>query len=89
MAYHKTRKIDDVMPARYCQYDAEWIYKQLAYCRDLLERVKVCEAYSKVYAQAFDDETKEMKKTGTARRTANTRLRIYVRKKSQIFCYNT
>jgi hypothetical protein len=73
------------MPLNYFSHDEQWINSQLAYCVDVVERTKVCQAYSKVYLQAHDAEPHEVRKDGKARYAANSRLREYVAKKFRVF----
>ena len=44
------------------------------------EKNKAWEGYQKVYKKAFDFEPVDHKKENFARRTANTKLRLYVAK---------
>ena len=85
MAYDKPEKITEPMPSKHYEHDAQWINKMLNYCYDMRERLKVCEAYSKVFSDNFDTSIVEHKRFNVARKAANTRLRIYINKKFKIF----
>lgn len=85
MAYNKPQQITDPMPRRHHQDDAQWINTKLASCADMKERFLVCEAYTKVYSEAFDAEKSEHKSSNAARKCANERLRIFIAKKSRVF----
>lgn len=79
MAYGKP-KITGTMPYRYCADDAQWIDAQLSMFGAGM-RAQVAMAYAKAYVEAEDLEPTEQKKTGVARRAANTRLRKFINKK--------
>lgn len=85
MAYTKPQEITGAMPERCHKEDRQWINEKLLYCDAPLERIKVCEAYSKVYSSAFNNEVTEHRKSNAARKAANSRLREYVAKKFRVF----
>ena len=85
MAYAKPKQITGTMPKLAFEHDLQWIFEQLQRCDNAVERRKVCDAYDRVYQDAFDSEAVERKKTGIARRTANLRLLRYIRKKYRVF----
>ena len=58
--------------------DTKWIAEQLGYLNDI-DREKVCDAYSKVFREA------EAEKEGSGRFTANTRLRLFIKKRFAVF----
>ncbi len=82
MAYQKT-KIGLLPHARYVA-DVEWINNQLGYLNEE-EREKVCTAYSNVFREAVNNEPEEHKQTNAGRFAANTRLRIFIKKRFAVF----
>lgn len=72
------------MPAHYHEQDGERIAALLSGL-NAIERVKVCAAYAKVYQETHDAEPLEHKRANKARFAANTRLRIYINKKFNVF----
>ena len=84
MVYQK-QKITLPMPAHYHPHDASWIDQRLAYCTDIKERLKVCQAYSDVYQAEHEKEPHKVRKDGKARRAANARLRLFIQKKFRVF----
>ncbi len=68
-----------VMPAEYCQADAEWIQGQMLQLRPSM-RNKVAVLYAEVYQAAFDAEPVSYRRENKARHEANTRLRVYVQR---------
>ena len=82
MAFQK-QQVGLLPGARYVA-DTEWISEQLGYLSEI-EREKICEAYSKVFRQAVLNENVEHKKTNAGRFAANTRLRIFIKKRFAVF----
>lgn len=72
------RKIRAVMPERYHKHDERWIDEQLNMVPVAVGRARIAHAYSDAYREAYDAEPVEHKKDNTARRSANTRLRVYI-----------
>ena len=68
------------MPHRYHPDDEQWIHQKLSPIQPEV-RYNVCEAYTKVFNEAFDAEPLPHRKTGKARSAANTRLLTYFNKK--------
>ncbi len=67
------------MPEHYHADDADWIQEQLLQL-DPTTRVKTAMRYSEVYRETWDKEPVSFRKGNRARRSANTRLRVYVQK---------
>ena len=85
MAYKKfVKPMMGIMPEHSYRSDIKWINEQLS-CLNDIEREKISLAYSKAYSKAFDEEPLSHKKTGAARREANTRLRVFIKKRSAVF----
>ena len=82
MAFYKP-KIGIFPHARYVA-DVEWLHNQLGYLNEE-ERETVCKAYSNVFRQAENNEPLEHKKTNAGRFAANTRLRIFIKKRFAVF----
>lgn len=64
--------------------DTEWINQQLGYLTED-EREKICDAYSKAFREAELNETVEHKKVNAGRFAANSRLRIFIKKRFAVF----
>lgn len=73
------RQIKTVMPEQYCDADRDWIQEQLLQL-DPTTRVKIAAEYARVYQEEWDKEPVSFRKGNRARRSANTRLRVYVQK---------
>lgn len=73
------------MPHNFFPADRKWIHEQLSMLT-AKTRVKIAEAYNDAYLQALDNDSNENTRTTSARREANTRLRLYVNKVSRVFC---
>lgn len=85
MAQNKFQKQKiGLLPHPHYVADTEWINHQLGYLGED-EREKICKAYSKVFREASDKEPIEHKKTGAGRFAANTRLRIFIKKRFAVF----
>lgn len=82
MAHYKP-KIGTLPLARYVA-DVEWLNHQLGYLNEE-ERKAVCKAYTKVFREAVSNETIEHKQTNAGRFAANTRLRIFIKKRFAVF----
>jgi hypothetical protein len=82
MAYKKPNL--GLLPFERCPADSQWISEKLAYLNED-DRLKVCKAYSKAYLEAVDNEPLERKKINQGRFAANTRLRIFIKKRFAIF----
>lgn len=85
MAYITPQKITEPMPRHCFEHDRQWINDRLNYCSSIQERLKVCEAYSKVYSATLEAEPTEHRQVNAARKAANTRLREYIAKKFRVF----
>lgn len=59
--------------------DEKWVTEQIVKIHDPQIRVKVWQAYKKVFDETFDNEPMEHKKENKARFAANNRLRIFVK----------
>ena len=73
-----------LLPWDRCLADSQWISEKLA-CLNYEDRAKICRAYSKAFRAAVDNEPLERKKINQGRFTANTRLRIFIKKRFAIF----
>ena len=62
------------------RHDKKWVTDQIMSLPDSDTKTKAWEGYQRVYKKAFDFETVDHKKENFARRTANTKLRLYVAK---------
>ena len=62
------------------RHDKDWVTKKIMSLPGSDEKNKAWEGYQKVYKKAFDFEPVDHKKENFARRTANTKLRLYVAK---------
>jgi hypothetical protein len=82
MAHKKSRL--GLLPFDRYPADNEWISEKLAYLNDD-DRLKVCKAYSKAYREALEGEPLERKKINQGRFAANTRLRIFIKKRFAVF----
>ena len=69
-----------LLPWDRCLADSQWISEKLA-CLNYDDRAKICRAYSKAFRDAVDNEPLERKKINRGRFTANTRLRIFIKKR--------
>ncbi len=76
---HSHRQYRTVMPEHYHAGDADWIQEQLLQL-DPTTRVKIAIRYAEVYRETWDKEPVSFRKDNRARRSANTRLRVYVQK---------
>lgn len=85
MAFNKFQKtkIGTLPHSRYVA-DVDWLNQQLGYLNEE-ERIKICEAYSKVFREASAKEPLEHKQTNAGRFAANTRLRIFIKKRFAVF----
>lgn len=83
MAFYKPKKIGILPHARY-DADVEWLNQQLGYLNEE-ERETVCKAYSSVFREAVLSETIEHKQANAGRFAANTRLRIFIKKRFAVF----
>jgi hypothetical protein len=72
------------MPAHYFPHDKKWLEEKLSIL-DVVERARVCSAYSHVYLTTLEAEPSEIKKENAARRAANERLRVFIDKKTRVF----
>jgi hypothetical protein len=72
------------MPSHYFPHDKKWIEEKLAIL-NIVERARVCAAYSHVYLTTLEAEPSEIKKENAARRAANERLRVFIDKKTRVF----
>ena len=72
------------MPANYFPHDKKWLEEKLGIL-DVVERARVCAAYSHVYLSTLEAEPSEIKKENAARRAANERLRVFIDKKTRVF----
>ena len=82
MAYNKQGL--GLLPLDRCPADSEWISKNLGYFNED-DRKAVCKAYSKAYREAVENEPLERKKINKGRFVANTRLRIFIKKRFALF----
>jgi hypothetical protein len=73
-----------LLPWDRCSADSQWISEKLS-CLNYEDRAKICRAYSKAFRDAVDNEPLERKKINQGRFTANTRLRIFIKKRFAIF----
>ncbi|EAA7987439.1 hypothetical protein BRR54_09475 [Salmonella enterica] len=67
------------MPEHFFDADRAWIQEQLLQL-DPTTRVKISAKYAEVYRETWDTEPVPFRKDNRARRSANTRLRVYVQK---------
>ena len=72
------------MPRHYHQDDAPWISAKLGTLEPSL-RAEVWAAYARAYMEAWQEEPIEHKHHGKARFAANTRLRLFIRKRFAVF----
>lgn len=63
-----------------CKDDEKWVTEQIKLLPDYNMRMKGFNGYNALYKKSFDNESIEHKKTGTARKAANTALRVFVKK---------
>lgn len=82
MAFQK-QKIGALPHDRYVA-DVEWLNQQLGYLNEE-ERETVCKAYSKVFREAVTNQPLEHKQINAGRFAANTRLRIFIKKRFAVF----
>lgn len=82
MAFQK-QKVGLLPAARYVA-DVDWLHSQLGYLNED-DRVTICEAYSKVFREAVANEPLEHKQTNAGRFAANTRLRVFIKKRFAVF----
>ncbi|EHG4046130.1 hypothetical protein J4486_004681 [Salmonella enterica] len=75
----RQQQIRTVMPEHYLTDDESWIQEQLLQL-DPTTRVKIARKYAEAYLEAWDKEPVPFRKDNKARRSANTRLRVYVQK---------
>lgn len=68
-----------MMPCKFHQHDAQFIKAQINKLPQALKTTAI-DGYERVYKDAWDSEPIEHKKSNSARRAANTRLREYVEK---------
>lgn len=66
------------MPDSYFEQDEQWIRDMLLRLKPSV-RARVAIRYSAVYQQYFEQETATYRKENSARKAANTRLRIFVK----------
>lgn len=83
MAYYQRQKLGE-LPKNHHQDDQRWLNENLAYL-DKDTRHKVCNSYSRVYRDAEHAEQNENKKSNKARFAANSRLRIFLKKRFAVF----
>lgn len=76
---YRHQQIRTVMPEHYLHDDENWIQEQLLQL-DPTTRVKIAMKYAEVYRDTWDKEPVPFRKDNRARRSANTRLRVYVQK---------
>lgn len=76
---YRQQQIRTVMPEHYLTDDESWIQEQLLQL-DPTTRVKIARKYAEAYQEAWDKEPVPFRKDNKARRSANTRLRVYVQK---------
>jgi len=82
MAFNKP-KIGMLPHDRYVA-DIEWINEHLNNLNEE-ERIKICTAYSNVFREASKKELTDHKKENAGRFAANTRLRLFMKKRSAVF----
>lgn len=68
-----------MLPERYHQHDRNWLEEQLKKLPPSALATAI-RGYEKVFSESYDSEPIEHKKMNAARRAANTRLRLYVKK---------
>ena len=83
MAYYQQQKLGE-LPKHHHKDDHRWLNEKLAYL-DEETRHKVCNSYSQVYREAEHAEPNENKKSNRARFAANSRLRIFLKKRFAVF----
>ncbi len=83
MAYYQQQKLGD-LPKHHHKDDQRWLNEKLDYL-DEDTRKKVCSSYSQVYRDAEHAEQNENKKSNRARFAANSRLRIFIKKRFAVF----
>ena len=83
MAYYQQQKLGE-LPKNHHKDDQRWLNEKLAYL-DKDTRHKVCNSYSRVYRDAEYAEQNENKKSNRARFAANSRLRIFLKKRFAVF----
>lgn len=71
------------LPDHYCRDDEKWIIEQMSKLPTRV-RAKISAAYSVAYVTAYNDESINHKKENKARREANTRLRVYVKRYTSV-----
>lgn len=72
------------MPRYHHPDDAKIISARLGMLDPVL-RSQVCDAYAKAYLEAWEAEPLSYRKHGKARFAANTRLRVFIRKRFAVF----
>ena len=82
MAFYKQKV--GILPVDRCQADTKWLQEKLGYLNDE-DRKKVCNAYSKAFREAANNEPTEHRKENAGRYAANTRLRIFIEKRFAVF----
>tara|TARA_R110000850_G_scaffold115571_2_gene230991 strand:+ start:186 stop:443 length:258 start_codon:yes stop_codon:yes gene_type:complete len=82
MAYYKPKV--GILPAERCPADSKWLNENLAYLNDK-DRKSVCNAYSKAFIEAAQRQPIEHRKEGAGRFAANTRLRLFIKKRFAVF----
>ncbi len=71
------------LPQHYCKDDEKWIAEQLSKLPKKI-RTKISTSYSDVYINAYNNEPINHKKENRARREANSRLRVYVKRYTSV-----
>lgn len=83
MAYYQRQKLGELPESHHID-DRKWLNEKLGYL-DEKTRSKVCNAYSLAYRDAEYQEQNENKKSNKARFAANSRLRIFLKKRFAVF----
>ena len=82
MAFQKQKVV--LLPSARYVADTDWLHQMLGYLSED-ERETICEAYSKVFREAVANEPLEHKQINAGRLAANTRLRIFIKKRFAVF----
>ena len=83
MAYYQNQKLGE-LPKHHHKDDQRWLNEKLGYL-DEETRSKICNAYSRAFREAEHAEPNENKKSNRARFAANSRLRIFLKKRFAVF----
>ena len=83
MAYYQKQKLGE-LPKNHHIDDRKWLNENLGYL-DEETRSKICNAYSRAFRDAEHQEPLDYKKSNKARFAANSRLRIFIKKRFAVF----